>query len=167
MSLKRLMHQRWLNSWVCYGATSLPQFCWLEQKPAQLAVQSCVQSRPTALSTPTSVLMPWCGCSATPAYANFLHVKSLRDVYASLHKCCLTHHWACMHMPLNVPQGCCVPDACSGGQWRLAAAAHQRRVQQELHDHLRQLQVTGWALQRPACVKMWDVALGVEWGMCF
>jgi hypothetical protein len=27
--------------------------------------------------------------------------------------------------------------------------------------------VTGWALQRPACVKMWDVALGVEWGMCF
>jgi hypothetical protein len=40
-----------------------------------------------------------------------------------------------------VLQGCRVPDAFTGGQWRLAPAAHQRRVQQELHDYLRELQV--------------------------
>lgn len=39
-------------------------------------------------------------------------------------------------------QGRCLPDARSGGEWGLATAAHQRRFQSQLHDHIRQLQVT-------------------------
>lgn len=34
-----------------------------------------------------------------------------------------------------------VPDAAAGSRRRLAAAAHQRRLQPQLYDHLRQLQV--------------------------
>jgi hypothetical protein len=40
------------------------------------------------------------------------------------------------------PQGRALPDVNAAAQRRLAAAAHQRRVQPQLHDHVRQLQVS-------------------------
>ena len=46
-------------------------------------------------------------------------------------------------MVIQAALGCCCPvsDEQSAQQRRLASAAHQRRVQQELHDNLCQLQV--------------------------
>ncbi|KAF6266300.1 terpenoid cyclases/protein prenyltransferase alpha-alpha toroid [Scenedesmus sp. NREL 46B-D3] len=42
--------------------------------------------------------------------------------------------------PAPLHQGRRLPDAGAAGQRRLAAAAHQRRLQPQLHDHLRKLQ---------------------------
>ena len=49
---------------------------------------------------------------------------------------CLLSSWAV--------QGCAVPAEEPAGEWRLAPAAHQRRVQPQLHDLLLPLQVLPW-----------------------